>query len=370
MKMTEHITGFLFSEGRISFPGFGTLVLVRENAIRNHVKNKISGPKYNCVFYYDQYNEQNSAKFIEYLSRKNQIESDAIDNEFKKLSMDLLHQIAEKNNAILKGLGTFTKTDNGIAFSFSSGIKELLEISYPDYPLLVFKRSEMPEMPVLITEVEKTKKIEPSPFKPQKEVFHATKKSIPGKKRNRTGIIISAAATMAFLCFLICILNVFDTQKTYDDLAETRLDEVDTERFPPFTDEDDIFEFDESKEEKVFTDPDGTAKDRKTELSPHLYEITETADLNTLVDNSIELRNAFGNQTNIIICGSFRRYSNALGMLNKIREAKYQVFAEEYDGFIRIGIVSDMGIKSPDDMILEIRETIEENSWILLPPQD
>jgi hypothetical protein len=370
MKLTQHIAGFLFSEGKLSFPGFGTLILTKEEAKRNPVKNKIFGPKYHCIFNYDKYDEQNSSKFILYHSRKNQIGRQESEDEFKKLSMDLLQQIAEKNKAILEGLGTFIKTDDGITFSFLTGIKELLEMSHQDYPLLVFKRKEIPEMPVLIKdEEEKKSEIQADATPPKEEISPALIKERKKKKRSMTGIIISSAAALAFLCFLICILNVFDVQKTSEEIAVSKIDEIYPEQLSPF-DDDDIFDYDDPNEETKLTESEEAISRKRIELSPTLHEITKNGNLNTLIENSNELRNAFGNNTNIVVCGSFSQRPNALAMLSMIRKNNYRAFAEEYDGFIRIGILSDMSIRTEHEMLIEIQNKIEAKSWIMLPPQD
>lgn len=359
MIKIEDLIAFFFSESKICFPGFGTLILDRQEAKRNPVKNKISGPKYTASFQYNEYDENSVSKFLTYHSKKNKTEFIDSDNELRKFSIDILNKLATNDLAPVEGLGTFFKNNEGISFEFSPVLNELLEKSNPDFPLLIMNRQEItvkpPEVPITISK--------------------GNNMPISKRKRSLIGPILISLAILSFLCFLICALNIFNTKKPEKTLLQVPAVK---ESEPLITDTSDAGTADLSifEDEKVSeTSGNKTESGQKT-INPENPAKTKmqagnknNSGLDALISRSEANRNLYNN-TCIIIAGSFQSKGNAKKILERIIRNGFEPYAEVYKGNYRIGTISDMSKISPESQLINVKDRIEKNSWILQPKQD
>ncbi|MBK7093638.1 MAG: hypothetical protein IPH57_00705 [Saprospiraceae bacterium] len=361
MIKIEDLIAFFFSESKISFPGFGTLILERQEAKRNPVKNKIFGPKYTTNFLYNEYDDKSISMFLEFYSKKNKIDILNSDNDLRKLSIDILNNIATTDTALLDGFGTFFKKSEGICFEFSPVLNELLEKSNPDFPLLIMNRQEVAE--------------------PSEEIAEENNESIqissPKKSYNLVGPALISLAVLSFLCFLICALNIFNTRKPEIAMVPVPTDSVsETEASPAYTNDsemDDLSVFEEKAVSDI-TVTDNAPQEKTTKPVQVQKTIIQSgnrknASLDALISKSEENRNLFNN-TCIIIAGSFQSRSNAIKILDRIRSNGFEPYAEIFNGNYRIGTISDMSEVTPENHLISVKNKIEKNSWILQPKQD
>jgi hypothetical protein len=361
MIKIEDIIAFYFSESKISFPGFGTLILERQEAKRNPVKNKIFGPKYTTNFLYNEYDDKSISMFLEFYSKKNKIDLLNAENELRKLSIDILNNIATTDNALLEGFGTFFKKSEGIIFEFSPVLNELIEKSNPDFPLLIMNRQEIAESSEEIAEENNEGKLISS----------------PKKSYNLVGPALILLVVLSFLCFLICAMNIFNTRKPEIAMVQVQIDSIaKIEASPADTTDSDLDDLSVFEENTV---SDITVTDNVPEektIKPVQVQKTKiqtgnrkNASLDALINRSEENRNLFNN-TCIIIAGSFRSRSNAIKILDRIRSNGFEPYAEIYKGNYRIGTISDMSEVTPENHLVSVKNKIEKNSWILQPKQD
>ena len=367
MKIIEDLIAFFFSESKISFPGFGTLTLERKEAKRNPVKNKIFGPKHSGIFHYNEYDENSTKKFLEFYCKKNNKDLIDADNELKKLSLNLLNKFATSNSADLEGFGTFIKKNDDIFFEFSAVLSEILEKSYPDYPLLVMNREETTRQTLDILEKQESSE------NPDEIVEMPVMK----KQRSIVGPILISLVALSFLCLLICVLDVLNTKKpgitSIEDQGQSAQPVEIQKQDPEDPKSDDMSVFDETNTSDIVendipeqNDILPVPVDQKTEAEKINKGIIT---LDALIIKSSENKNLYNN-TCIVITGSFRSKSNAKRILEKIINAGFVPYAERYGRNYRIGTISDISIISPESQLSIVTDKIEKQSWILQPKQD
>ena len=355
MKNTEDLIAFLFSESALCLPGLGTLKLIRSEAKRNPVKNKISGPKYSVSFFYNEYDDKVLSKFISFYTNKNGKDSISSENDIRKFSLDVLNEFTTKNIVDVEGLGTFKKSGDQFSFTLSPLIEETVDISYPEYPLLLMNRADTEK---LIAHEEETL-------------------IIPEKKQNnnfkRTGFFLIGLSSLVFLCFLICISGVFNKKKEHASAGDSVAIKTDSSVIDSIQDEQvDLSVFNDTSSAETISNvtekAESTSEDKTTNIDFEKKK-PQRLDLESLIENSDNNKNYYL-ETCIVIAGSFRNKTNADRVLKKIINNGFNAYAENFDGNIRVGTISDMKKISPERQLISVKNKIEKNSWILQPEQD
>lgn len=353
MLKTEDLIAFFFGESTLCFPGFGTLILERQDAKRNPVKNKIFGPKYTTSFIYNEINENALNKFLRYYSARNGVDMQIADDFIRKLSLDILNELGIKSHFELEGFGTFRKSEGKIIFEFSPVLSELHQMSYPDYPLLVVSREQ------IRTE------------EPGDSLVHPKESDgSSGKIIKKTGAILAGLSILTFLCFLFCISDIFQGNKDKVN-ADPKIYSSDKGE----TDTSDLAKDDMS----VFGEDTHTAEiiaENRQINNSEISVINEVKkekpglnDLSALV-NRAENNKKYFTETCIIIAGSFKNRSNAEKILKKIIGNGLRPFAEKYNSNYRVGAIFDMKFGTPEEHLDVMKNSIEINSWILQPKQE
>ncbi len=361
MDLNKDILAYLFSEYRISFPGFGTLILVREGAKINPAKNKIIGEKYKSVFLYDEYYNENIKSFVNFIKNKYKLDEKTAENAFHKYSLDLLNNFTSSDSAEINGLGTFIKQNGNYSFQLSSIINELASNAFPDYPLLLMDKP-VKENAEEISAIPEVLVHEPG-----------IKKSTKSKRFYIT--LFSLIFVGGILCFIFCIMNLKNKQSadditSYDqDTTENVINQDTTE----FTAEDDMSVFMDSAETEtpkvVENEEDEPAKQESKPKVNRSPETTVSKDFYLNLENSANLKR-FYSKTCIIISGSFKSKANALKLGKKIVKNGFEPYAEFHSGMYRVGSIANMDAISPEDHLIRIQNSIEQNSWILQPKTD
>lgn len=361
MDLNNDIIAYLFSESRISFPGFGTLILVREGAKVNPAKNKIIGEKYKTVFLYDEYYHENVKSFVNFIKNKYKLDEKAAENTFHKYSLDLLNNFTSSDTAEINGLGTFKKQNGIYSFQLSSTINELAENAYPDYPLLLMEKP-VQEIPLETASI------------PDVLVQEAViKKS--GKSKSFYITLFSLIFVASILCLIFCVLNLKDN-KSENKISPVVQDTTEIANNPDST------EFAEDDDMSVFMDSANVetpniAENSKNEISkpdvkPNVSKTlknTVSKEFSVNLENSGDLKNYYP-RTCIIISGSFRSRTNAINLFKKIVKNGFEPFAEYSSGMYRVGSIANMDTTSPEDHLIKMQNSIEKNSWILQPKTD
>lgn len=361
MDLSKDIIAYLFSEYRISFPGFGTLILVREGAKINPGKNKIIGEKYKGVFLYDEYYNENIKSFINFIKNKYKLDEKTAENTFHKYSLDLLNNFTSSDSAEINGLGMFLKQNGNFSFQLSSTLNELASNAFPDYPLLLMDKpvqenaeeiSAIPEMLV---------------HKP------VLKKSTKSKRFYIT--LFSLIFVGGILCFIFCILNLKNKQSA-DDITSNDQDTTENvinQDTAVFAREDDMSVFMDSAETEVAKVVENEEDEMvKQESKPKVNKSPETIvskDFYINLQNSTSLKR-FYSKTCIVISGSFKSKNNALKLFKKIVKNDFEPYAEFHSGMYRVGSIANKDAISPEDHLIRIQNSIEQNSWILQPKTD
>lgn len=361
MDLTKDIIAYLFSEDRISFPGFGTLILVREGAKINPAKNKIIGEKYKTVFLYDEYYNESTKGFVNFIKNKYKLDEKTAENTFQKYSLNLLNNFTSSDSAEINGLGTFIKQNGNYSFQLSSIINELASNAFPDYPLLLMDKP-VKENAEEISAIPEVLVHEPG-----------IKKSTKSKRFYIT--LFSLIFVGGILCFIFCIHNL-NNKQFGDDLTSVNQDTteiVNNSDTSVLTEEDDMSVFMDSAETKSPKVAENEEDEKsKPESKPNFNNPPKTnisKDFYINLQNSTNLKR-FYSKTCIVISGSFKSKTNALKLFKKIVKNGFEPYVEFHSGMYRVGSIANMDAISPEDHLISMQNSIEQNSWILQPKTD
>jgi nucleoid DNA-binding protein len=361
MDLNKDIIAYLFSESRISFPGFGTLILVREGAKINPAKNKLVGEKYKTVFLYDEYYNNNIKSFVNFIKNKYKLDGKAAENAFRKYSLDLLNSFSSSDSAEISGLGTFRKQNGNFSFQLFSIINELASNAFPDYPLLLMEKPMHENAP----EITST----PDLFVQEPVIKNHW------KSKSFYITLFSLIFIGAILCFIFCILNL----KNKESRGETISLNQDTSEIvnnldsSVQTEVDDLSVFMDSADSEASNiveniEDEISKQEPKTKVSkPANSYVSKDFDMN--IRNSRKLKSFYSN-TCIIISGSFKSKANAKKLFKKIIKNGFEPYAESHNEMYRVGSIANMDAIKPEDHLIRMQNSIEQNSWILQPKTD
>jgi len=347
MNLNNDIIVFLFSEGKISFPGLGILSISMKSAKRSPSKNKIYGPKYEVSLSDTRHDDNLNKRFTEYLSSKYRISPKKAEKEINNYSIKLLNNLANFNSAQIDNLGEFSRRKDKIQFSFSNIFEELTNESNPDFPLLLVKRR--PEQKVITA---------PIPNKKSKNIVIRTDKNEPSWL---FPFITLTVISLLFVCFMLCISALFDKSNDPSNLKEDNTikngiginDTTDSGV-------EEIFKSEISKDSTLEKD----FKVDKEEIVPINANELEKFSIDELISMGPQLKDQF-NKSCIIIVGSFHRKSNADRMVKRLAQKSFTPYIEKYNRFYRTGVVFDCNEKPLYQFLDELRSTIENGAWVL-----
>lgn len=360
MDLSKDIIAYLFSESRISFSGFGTLILIREGAKINPAKNKIIGQKYNTVFLYNEYFEENIKGFVNFIKNKYKLDTITAENDFQKYSLDLLNSFTSSDEAEIHGLGIFRKQNGNYSFQLSSIIDELASNAFPDYPLLLMEKPKQ-EITTEITSISEVSVKEPE-----------IKKS--GKSKGFYISLFSLILIGGIICFIFCIKNL-KNKESADVINSLNQDSTEIVNIDSteFSVEDDMSVFMDSSENKNSVVVENIDNEKlKPESKKNIGKPAETivtAEFDINIRNSKKLKSFYPN-TCIIISGSFKSKTNAKKLFKRIEKNGFLPYAEFYNNMYRVGSIANIDVISPEDHLLRMQNSIERNSWVLQPKTD
>jgi len=376
MDYTNDIISFLFAEGKIELPGLGTLTLSKTSAHRNPTKNRITGPKYRFELFDSDKTSVNNSKFSEYISNKYNKDRKKVDSEINKYSINILNDLANFNKATIENLGYFSRKNNKINFSVSPLFMELLNESYPNFPLLLVNRKHEEKI--------KDEKIKIAPLPLSKT---DTKRKRKRKNPWLTPFLVLTAISLIFVCFVYCVSGLFKSDvvenkniSQNDTIENSIINNQKTDSSNKSTFEDkgisnlDTNENEKSKNNQTYEVDSSTMLDENNkientdniELDNNNERINnlEKIDLEKLIALGPQLKNGY-NKSCIIIVGSFHRKSNADKMIKHLDKSGYKPYSEKYGKFYRTGVIFDCNKQSLFDFLQQFRQSINKGSWIL-----
>jgi hypothetical protein len=361
MDLSKDIIAYLFSESRISFSGFGTLILVKEGAKINPAKNKIVGEKYKTVFLYDEFYNENIKGFVNFIKNKYTLDIKTAENVFQKYSLDLLNNFASSDMAEIHGLGTFRKQNGNYSFQLSSTINELASNAFPDFPLLLMEKPIKENIPEIASVPDVIV---------QEPVIEKSEKS-----KSFYIILFSIIFVGGILCFIFCILNLKNKESVnvITSLNQDTTDIVNNQDSSTFSEEDDMSVFVESTNNETSKVVENIKNEKlkpeskKNIGKPAATSVSREFDLN--IRNAKNLKSFYPN-TCIIISGSFKSKTNAKKLFKRIVRNGFEPYAEFHNGMYRVGSIASIDVISPEDHLIKMQNSIEHNSWFLQPKTD
>lgn len=366
MINVENLISFLFAEDELNFPGFGVLYKKIKPSKISLAKNKIEAPEYQFTFVYNDFNKEKYDLLVNYISKiNNQSKEDSI-KSIQKLSIDLLSNIANYNEAQIEGLGTFYKDKENINFNLAPVLNEIIQHSNKDIPLvLVKKENSLEENDNIQTENESSLT--------DNTIFNTTNIESDTRK-NYIPTIIWSVFGLAFLLFLLCFNGLICNKPMDTDLSIENDTIVDTQE----NNDEAIFEIDSSD---IFEPNKDTVSNKSSETNTEdqifLEELSDNSEQIIISGTSLadyeqyaEVLKSKYNNTGIIICGSFNKSKYAEKLLGKIIKYGYEPFVEKYNNFTRVGLVFDLNNNNLTDLLTKVQYEIDKNSWILQPDQN
>jgi hypothetical protein len=172
---------------------------------------------------------------------------------------------------------------------------------------------------------------------------------------------------------LICVSGVFNKKKELAGTGDSAAIESDSSVIDSIQVEQvDLSVFDDTSAVETIsnvTEKDESTSVEKTTNIDFEKKKPQRLDLESLIKNA-DYNKKYYQETCIIIAGSFRKKTNADKVLKKIINNGFQAYAENFNGNIRVGTISDMKKISPELQLVSVKNKIESNSWILQPEQD
>ena len=367
--IANDIIAFLFSAGRVDFPGLGSLSINRTGAKINSAKNKLLAPLYYISFDYNAFDDKTFSDFISYLAAKNNISEKKASSLFKKYSLGLLNNIANFGQAEIENLGTFKRRDGKILFEISPLFEEILKESYRDLPLVYIDRKE---------DMTKNSKNEFS----SNSILGGTAKKKTSRDRDWIfPLLILTFIALVFICLVNCLTGIFGGESVVGsdnkNITNTsRNTGVTTHQNEESRKSSDVFKdtvANEENESLPFSDSDSI--DNKAEnVSGRISNVQndttavigkmEKISLDELIKMAPELQKAF-DKSCIIITGSFVKRHNAARMIKLLVDKGYTPYSERYGRFHRTGVIFDCEKNSLYEFLRILRKDIDKESWVL-----
>ncbi len=393
MEINNEIISFLFAVGKVNIPGLGLLEINKSSSFINPTKTKLFSPKYSAKFHENKFDEEIHSRFVEYLANKYTKSKSFCNDKIQKHSVQLLNNIVNFGSAELENLGTISVEGKNKVFELTPFLKEVLDKSYSDLPLVYVSRKN---------------KIESEDKKNQHNIIATYEQ--PQEKRERKGwlipLLVLTLISVLFVYLLYCLFDVIDSDKSDNKLIYTTQNNVviQNDSFRKKVDienteknlEKDIFKQNAAKEnrndndvkEEIKKDSQAIENNQKIKVKNQ-----ESIDDKSRKDNSnvLDVSNGYGSRQKdkldkvnlsdllnfgpellsqydkscIIIVGSFVKKSNASKMLNKMYNAGFSPYAERYGKFHRTGVIFDCNERPLYQFLQDLRKTIDKDSWIL-----
>ncbi len=366
----------------MNLPGLGTLELTKLPAKRDFKRNKINAPEYHIKFYDNEFDNQANLYFVEYLTSKHKLSVKKAENLIGKYSLDILNNIANYGSASIINLGTFSRKNDKLIFEFSQVLTEIINQSYPDYPLLHIKRTEKKNTPPTINLTNSSKETKESHW------------ILPFFVLTATSIII--------ICMIYCFSNLFndnnsgnlknnisDTMHTAvidtgntsftDDSSETTAQaQNQTQNAQKDTNISITSNEDTAMQEFPVEENDSGSMIKTDESLPadSVYTVDKSSSAGTgepvikkitleeLISMAPELRKKY-EKSCIIITGSFIKKYNAKRMVRRLVLEGFTPYSERYGRFHRTGVIFDCDKRPLRVFLNELRQTIDKESWVL-----